>query len=79
MASESEFPKVVEDLAQKLANGPTKAIAMTKMAMHRSLHMDLETSLDYSTNLQFLLIDTENHKEGVRAFLEKRSPKFKGK
>ncbi len=79
LVSEEEFQKKVDDLGQKLANGPTKAIAMTKIAMHRSWHMDLETSLDYSSNLQFMLMDTEDYKEGFNSFLEKRSPIFQGK
>ena len=79
LVSEDEFPKAVDELAQKLASGPTKAIAMTKIAMNKSLHMDLETSLDYSSNLQVFLLRTEDYQEGVRAFLERRKPDFKGR
>ena len=65
--------------ASRLAGGPTRGIAMAKIAMNRSLNMDLATSLDYTTNLQYLLIQTEDHKEGYKSFLEKRKPVYKGK
>jgi enoyl-CoA hydratase/carnithine racemase len=79
LVSESEFPTAVEDLVQKLATGPTKAIAMAKIAINRSLHMDLETALDYSSSLQYSLLQTEDHVEGYTSFLEKRKAIFKGK
>ena len=52
---------------------------MIKVAMNRSLSMDLNSSLDYTTNLQCLLVRTEDHKEAFKAFLEKRKPIFKGR
>lgn len=74
-----ELLPATRQLAERLANGPTRAIAMAKIAMHKSLNMDLNTSLDYTTNLQHLLVHTEDHKEAFSAFLEKRKPVFKGK
>jgi len=68
-----------KQLAQRLAKGPTKAIAMIKVAMNKSLSLDLNTSLDYSANLNYFLIQTEDHREAFTAFLEKRKPFFKGK
>jgi 2-(1,2-epoxy-1,2-dihydrophenyl)acetyl-CoA isomerase len=79
LAPAGEFPAAVQNLAEKLAKGPTKAIAMTKLAMNKSLHMDLETSLEYSSNLQVFLFNTEDHREGYQAFLDKRKAQFKGK
>lgn len=74
-----EFSSTVKTLAQKLANGPTKAIGMTKIAMNKSMHMDLDMSMDYSSSAQVLLFSTEDHKEGLNAFFEKRKTQFKGK
>lgn len=76
---ENEFKCVVDKLAKKLANGPSLAIGLYKHAMHKSSNMDLDTSLIYTNHLQYLLINTEDHKEGFTAFLEKRKPVFKGR
>jgi 2-(1,2-epoxy-1,2-dihydrophenyl)acetyl-CoA isomerase len=76
---ENQLMAAVEQLARQLAKGPSKTIAMIKVAMNRSLSMDLNSSLDYTTNLQCLLVQTEDHKEAFKAFLEKRKPIFKGR
>jgi len=70
---------MVNQYAARLAQGPAKAIAMTKVAINKSLTMDLPLSLDYTTNLQYLLAQTEDHKEGFKSFLEKRPPVYKGR
>lgn len=76
---EEELAKVAKDLAEELARGPTKAIAMTKLAVNRSLSLDLEASTEYCQNLSLGLFHTEDHREAVAAFFEKRKPQFKGK
>jgi len=76
---EEELDKAARDLAEKLAKGPTKAIAMTKIAINRSLNMDLESSTDYCWRLNPLLLRTEDLHEAFTAFLEKRAPIFRGK
>jgi len=67
------------ELAEKLSKGPPLAIQKAKRAIYESLMMDLESSLDYTAALARELQDTEDHKEGARAFMEKREPLFKGK
>ena len=76
---ENELKPVVDELARKLANGPSLAIGMYKHTMHKSANMDLDTSLKFVNHLQYLLLNTEDFKEGFKAFLEKRKPVFKGK
>ncbi|MFH1624694.1 MAG: enoyl-CoA hydratase/isomerase family protein [Pseudomonadota bacterium] len=67
-----------EELAKRLANGP-KAIGTIKKALDESLRMTLESSLDYISRLQYQLFHTQDHKEAVTAWIEKRKPVFKGK
>ena len=74
-----ELATTVGDLAKRLSTGPTKAIAMAKIAINRSFNMDLESALDYVGNLNFSLLQTDDYREGFKAFLEKREPVFQGK
>lgn len=66
-------------LAKIISNGPQIAIRMMKRAVRQSLNMDLEQSLDLISSHMAIVKETEDHKEGVAAFLEKRKPNFKGK
>lgn len=64
--------------ARELAQGPTRALGLTKRAMNRALVTSLDETLDYEAWLQELAGRSADHKEGVAAFLEKRSAQFKG-
>ncbi|MFQ5595017.1 MAG: enoyl-CoA hydratase/isomerase family protein [Anaerolineae bacterium] len=74
-----ELMDATMELARQLAQGPTKVIGMTKRALNRSWLVDIEEALDYEGELQELARATEDHHEGVAAFLEKRPAKFTGK
>ena len=63
----------------RLATGPTYAMSLIKWLVHKALYTDLEESLQVATAAQAIARETEDHKEGVRAFLEKRKPEFKGR
>lgn len=65
-------------LAERLANMPTRALALTKQALQLSLSNDLTTQLAVEEQLQSIAGRTADYKEGVQAFVEKRSPIFKG-
>ena len=66
-------------LAEQISSGPSVAIELTKRALQRSLNNDLKTQLDYESYAQNICRQTEDHKEGIRAFAEKRKPVFKGR
>lgn len=74
-----ELDDATFDLAEKLAKGPPLAIQASKRAIYDALTMSLEETFVYTDQVNDRLSKTEDHKEGARAFVEKREPSFKGK
>ena len=66
------------ELASRIAEGPSVAVELTKRGIYRGLSNDLKTQLDYETYAQNVCRQTEDFKEGVTSFLERRKSKFKG-
>jgi enoyl-CoA hydratase len=67
------------DWAERLAKLPPLGLRAAKAAMNRGRDLDLPTALDVERLNFSLVFSTEDQKEGVRAFLEKRTPEFRGK
>ena len=67
------------EFAKLLAQRPTKGFGLTKRALNKALTNDLETQLTVERDLQAQAAKTDDNKEGIEAFLEKRKPVFKGK
>ncbi|GBD26368.1 1,2-epoxyphenylacetyl-CoA isomerase [bacterium HR30] len=65
--------------AERLAQGPTLALGFSKRLLHRSLDCDLETCLEEEGLAQAIVAQSEDVREGVQAFLERRTPQFKGR
>lgn len=65
--------------AAHLATQPTRALGLIKRAFNHSLGVDLDAQLAYEESLQREAGRTADYAEGVRAFLEKRAPRFSGK
>ena len=74
---EALMPKTYE-LARKIAAGPPIAIRLAKRAIYHNQDVDLRAALEYETYAQNLCRETEDAKEGVKAFVEKRAPSFRG-
>ena len=66
-------------LTARLAGGPTVALGLIKQALDESAFNGLDDQLALESDLQVEAAETPDHAEGVRAFLEKRSPVFSGR
>jgi 2-(1,2-epoxy-1,2-dihydrophenyl)acetyl-CoA isomerase len=68
----------VQKIATYYQNAPTKAIALMKKMLNKSFHSDLETMLEYEAYCQEIAGRSDDYKEGVAAFIEKRAAKYIG-
>ena len=66
-------------LAGKIVRQPPLAVKLTKEVVNAGLDASLETGLILERKAFEILFDSEDQKEGMRAFIEKRKPEFKGK
>jgi 2-(1,2-epoxy-1,2-dihydrophenyl)acetyl-CoA isomerase len=73
------LPGRAASLADQLAALPTRAIGMTKRLFDRTVGTRLEDQLEWEAQLQTAATQTEDFREGVAAFLEKRPPVFRGR
>ena len=64
------------ELAQELADGPTWAIRWSKLSVNKWLKQQANLILDASLAYEMMTFKTEDHKEAVKAFVEKRKPNF---
>lgn len=65
-------------LAERLAAGPTRTLAATKRLVNRALDLERETALAEEAWAQEAVMTTQDAQEGVRAFVERREPSFRG-
>ena len=76
---DSDFINQVMNLAETIASMPTKGLGYTKQLLNESFTNDLSAQLEAEGKMQVIASETEDHKEGILAFIEKRLPRFKGK
>jgi len=77
-----ELPKLADAVlafAAKLMQRPALALRAAKTAMRKGLNMSLKEGLQIEQDLFCMLFGTQDQKEGMEAFMEKRKPTFKGK
>lgn len=73
-----QLTAAARDWAERLAKGPTFAIGISKRLLNRSLESSFETALEEEAMAQMLVTQSEDTREGMRAFAERRTPQFKG-
>ncbi|MET1124194.1 MAG: enoyl-CoA hydratase-related protein [Archaeoglobaceae archaeon] len=67
------------EVAKKIAEKSPLAVKIAKRALNAAMNLPLREGLRYEASLFSLLFSSEDAKEGMRAFLEKRKPEFKGR
>jgi 2-(1,2-epoxy-1,2-dihydrophenyl)acetyl-CoA isomerase len=72
------MPRALE-WAARLAAGPTRAYGLIKRGVNQAVSVALADSLEYEAQLQEIASRTEDHREGVAAFLAKRPPAYSGR
>jgi 2-(1,2-epoxy-1,2-dihydrophenyl)acetyl-CoA isomerase len=78
VVEDEKLKEVTCRFAEKLAGGAPIALSLLKKILNQSDRLDLQASMEVETGVQILCLDTEDNKEGIAAFKEKRQPVFKG-
>ncbi|MFD9570733.1 enoyl-CoA hydratase/isomerase family protein [Streptomyces sp. NPDC059982] len=76
---DEELEAAARSWAERLAQGPTRALALTKQLVNASLDGDRATALAAEAAAQELNMSTADANEGVAGFVERRTPKFRGR
>lgn len=79
VVSSAELLSEVGSLARKLAAKGSIALEYAKEAINKGLDVSLQQGLRLEADLSIILQSTADREEGIRAFLEKRRPRFEGK
>ncbi|MCP4335477.1 MAG: 2-(1,2-epoxy-1,2-dihydrophenyl)acetyl-CoA isomerase [Gammaproteobacteria bacterium] len=77
--ADEDLASTTERMARHLATQPTRGLGLIKRAMLASSDNSLDDQLDLERDLQRLAGRSEDYREGVSAFMEKREPEFKGR
>ena len=75
----AELALRVAELAAQIAAKPPLAVRFAKQAIDKGLEADTQTALDFELYAAAILFATDDRKEGMRAFVEKRAPQFRGR
>lgn len=75
----ADLERVTRTLGERIAAGPPAALQMAKHLVNRAATSDLASALDGEAGAQAIAITGEDHQEGLRAFFDKRPPRFTGR
>jgi 2-(1,2-epoxy-1,2-dihydrophenyl)acetyl-CoA isomerase len=78
VVEDGELETRVTALARDLAAGPTAALGLAKRLLHGAWNESLETQMAFETQAIAQMAGTADAREGIRAFIEKRPPRFRG-
>ena len=73
-----DLHKTAREWAERLATGPTRALALTKQLVNASLDSDRATAFAAEATAQEINMTTADAREGVASFVERRSPRYSG-
>jgi enoyl-CoA hydratase len=76
---QAELMTAALELSQRIAQHPPLAVRFAKRAINRGMQTDLDSGLEYERYAAAMIVDSEDRVEGMRAFVEKREPQFKGR
>jgi 2-(1,2-epoxy-1,2-dihydrophenyl)acetyl-CoA isomerase len=79
VVADGELDKTAREWAARLAAGPTRALALTKQLVNASLDTDRATAFATEAAAQEINMTTEDAQEGVRSFVRRTTPKYKGR
>jgi 2-(1,2-epoxy-1,2-dihydrophenyl)acetyl-CoA isomerase len=74
-----ELDATAQELAARLAAGPTRALGLSKQLLNRSFETDLERALEREGAFQALAATSRDLAEGMASFRDKRDPRFSGR
>ncbi len=75
----AELETALRTWAKRLAEGPTFAVGLSKRMLNRSLQADMDSLFAEEAFTQALVANSDDMREGIRSFMEKRPPAFKGR